>query len=200
MNGFGTVVKIILALGVLLVLMKSCGDETPSLPSSASEQLPDPQQSSSSEEPFAFGAYTITPLADFTITARVLSSERYRFGREAELSPVDLALGWGPMANENVLKSIEISQSNRWYYWRTQKLSIPRREIETHSANMHMIPKDDAVKSVLLNADEGDVVTIEGALVRVNAGDGWFWKSSLTRNDTGNGACEVVFVESAAVR
>ena len=47
--------------------------------------------------PFMQGKYTITPLARYTITAVVLSRERYHNDREADLSPVDLALGWGPM-------------------------------------------------------------------------------------------------------
>jgi hypothetical protein len=30
--------------------------------------------------------------------------------------------------------------------------------------------------------------------VQVNTPDGWRWRSSLTREDTGGGACEVVYV------
>jgi len=30
--------------------------------------------------------------------------------------------------------------------------------------------------------------------------DGFAWRSSLTREDTGAGACELVYVESAALR
>jgi len=50
--------------------------------------------------------FRITPLAQFHIRAKVLSKENYYFGRESELSPVDLALGWGRMSDESVLKSI----------------------------------------------------------------------------------------------
>jgi hypothetical protein len=44
--------------------------------------------------PFRLKAATLTPLAGFSIDARVLSRRDYRSDREAELSPVDLALGW----------------------------------------------------------------------------------------------------------
>ena len=144
--------------------------------------------------------YTITPLAEFSLEARVLGSERYRVGREAELSPVDLALGWGPMSDTAVLEHVDISQSGRFYYWRVQQFPIPRRDIETHSANMHMIPADAAVADVLLDARPGQVIAIDGYLVRADAGDGWHWVSSLTRNDTGNGACELIWVERAELR
>ena len=103
------------------------------------------------------------------------------------------------MSDESVLSSINISQRNRWYYWRANTLPIPQREIETHSANMHMIPADDYISDELINIREGQIITIKGKLVRADASDGWHWISSLTRNDTGNGACEVIFVESVAI-
>lgn len=39
--------------------------------------------------------YTITAIAKFRIKAKVLSKENYFIDRESDLSPVDLALGWG---------------------------------------------------------------------------------------------------------
>ena len=44
-----------------------------------------------------------------------------------------------------------------------------------------------------------EVVKLSGYLVQVNASDGWHWKSSLIREDTGNGACEVVYVKELVV-
>ena len=119
--------------------------------------------------------------------------------READLSPSDLALGWGRMSDEEVLSSIDITQSGRWYRWQTATFPIPQREIETSSANMHMIPKDDEVKKILSRVREGDIVSIHGYLVQVMSSDGWHWVSSLSRDDTGNGACELVFVESMQI-
>jgi hypothetical protein len=36
---------------------------------------------------------------------------------------------------------------------------------------------------------------LRGFLVEARADDGWRWRSSLTRDDTGARACELVFVE-----
>jgi hypothetical protein len=55
--------------------------------------------------------YRITPVATFDIRTRVMAASRYRFGREADLSPVDLVLGWGAMSDGNILKQISFSQS-----------------------------------------------------------------------------------------
>jgi len=46
----------------------------------------------------------------------------------------------------------------------------------------------------------GQVVALRGYLVRVQSPDGWRWNSSMTRSDSGNGACEVVWVRHIAVR
>ncbi|MES2554473.1 MAG: hypothetical protein V4588_12525 [Pseudomonadota bacterium] len=149
---------------------------------------------------FTHNGYQLTPLADFAIEARVLSVKRYSLGREADLSPVDLALGWGPMSDQAVLEKIDISQGNRFYFWHVDEFFIPREEIETHSANMHMIPADREVEKSLNSIRQGQIVSLRGYLVEARASDGWMWRSSLSRTDTGNGACEVVLVKSISVR
>ena len=69
-------------------------------------------------EPLLAGEYQLTPRAGFNIRARVLSRENYYLGAEADLAPVDLALGWGPMSDQAVLDRISISQGSRWYFTR----------------------------------------------------------------------------------
>ena len=64
---------------------------------------------------------------------------------------------------------------------------------------MHMIPADGAIAGRLKDVRPGQVVRIQGWLVEARAGDGWRWRSSLTRNDTGAGACEVIFVRDLQV-
>ena len=71
---------------------------------------------------------------------------------------------------------------------------LPPDELVRSSANMHMIPADKAVASALHAVEPGQRVRIDGWLVEVNAGEGWRWRSSLTREDSGGGACELVFV------
>lgn len=158
------------------------------------------QEDPGSAAPINYKNYTITPLADFDISARVLSRENYYFDKSAELAPVDLALGWGPMSDGAVLEKIAISQSNRWYHWQVDEFPIPQRDIETNSANMHMIPADAGVKAVLDKVRKGSVIKLRGKLVLVTKPDGWRWQSSLTRKDTGDGACEVVYVESLYIQ
>src|SRR5512133_1473961 len=143
--------------------------------------------------------HTLTSLATFEIRARVLSAERYRFDRAAELSPVDLALGWGPMSDSQILAAFSIEQRDRWYFWRAAHMPIPEAEVIGHSANMHMIPANEGIARRLKAARVGQLVHLRGQLVRADGKDGWHWVSSLSRTDTGDGSCEVIWVESVQV-
>lgn len=141
--------------------------------------------------------YQITPLQPFEMQARILSAKSYSHDQESDLVPIDLALGWGPMADLNVTNKITITQSNRWYHWHVDTLPIARREIETHSANMHLIPATPEIAQAIQSAKEGSMIEFEGDLVEVRSVEkNWHWKSSLTRKDTGAGACELILVTS----
>ena len=151
-------------------------------------------------QPFDLNGYSVTPLAEFELRGRVLSKTDYRLGKEADLAPVDIALGWGRMSDSSVLSKISISQGNRWYKWHTDDPPIPLREIEMSSANMHLIPANASIKKTVQSLREGQLVKLSGKLVRADATDGWHWKSSLTREDTGAGACELIYVESLYIQ
>ena len=148
---------------------------------------------------FSLNGYNIIPLQAFAIKARVLSTSHYSFDREAQLAPVDLALGWGPMSDEAVIKDIKISQTNRFYYWHVDDFKTPRAQIETNSANMHMIPANKQIEKTLNSIKQGQVIDITGFLVEAVGPDGWRWKSSLSRDDTGMGACELVYISAISV-
>lgn len=58
---------------------------------------------------FTKNGYRLTVLAEYEVTARVLARKTYRFDRGADLSPLDFALGWGPMSDDRVLEHLDIS-------------------------------------------------------------------------------------------
>lgn len=137
---------------------------------------------------------------DYAVQAKVLGKERYFLDSSAPLSRYDLALGWKDMAKEKNLKNIEISQGSRWYRWYTESFSLPRKAIEDNSANTHIIHGNEEVLSVIKSVNEGDVVELYGYLVDVENEEGtWSWSTSTTRNDTGEGSCEIFYVEAAKI-
>ncbi len=159
----------------------------------------DPEQSDiESAAVIERGEFRLRPRAEFSATVRILRREDYSVGALAKLVPTDFAVGWGPMSDSAVLADIEISQGNRFYYWRTENWPIDRADIETHSANWHVIPKDSQVGGVLGQLRAGSVVELHGQLVDVEGGEAGM-RTSLTRGDTGAGACEILLAESARI-
>lgn len=148
-----------------------------------------------------YGHWTLTPRASYDITARILSREDYSFDALSDLIPEDLALGWGALSDNRVLSSLKIDQGARFYGWRPiAPLPIPRQAVIEHSANTHVIPADPVVRSELARLRVGQIVHLTGLLVDGVRANGTYFSTSLTRSDTGAGACEVMLVQSVAVR
>lgn len=161
----------------------------------------EPRQESGDLPPaFERQGYLLAPVAHYEIRARLLSAERYARGREAELSPIDFAVGWNNMSDSAVLTRLKISQSNRFYFYRWEDAPpLPPEEIVRSSANMHLIPASPRIRQRLEQAQPGAVVHLRGVLVDVSAKDGWSWRTSRTRLDSGAGACEVMWVEDVEI-
>jgi hypothetical protein len=161
----------------------------------------DPLQSQlESQETLTRGNFQVIPQAQFSAEVRVLSRERYRLGDLADVSPLDIAVGWGPMSDSAVLADLDIWQSGRFYFWHyDDEPPISRRDIESHSANWHLVPANDVVWRKLQGLRVGDVVKLDGMLVNLANPELGTINTSLTRDDTGAGACEIIYVEKASI-
>ncbi len=195
--------KIYFGLGALLITYAVFGrwSDRPVHPQAGVLAAAEPVQTAVENiAPLEKNGFTIKPLARYEITARVLSKERYRWDAGAKLAPVDLAVGWGPMSDSAVLDKLKISQDTRWYNWSADVLPIPNDEINRHAANMHLIAADNDIAQQIRQVRAGKIITLRGYLVEVRGENGFTWKSSLTREDSGSGACELMWVESFSVQ
>jgi hypothetical protein len=160
----------------------------------------EPQQTATADGLMTRGEFDLKPLAYFAIDARVLHRKVYRWDRQSALVPVDLALGWGPMSDQRVLDRITITQSMR-FYWFEYKMPPPisTEEIISHSTNVHIIPATPAIASKCESLRAGTLVHLSGDLVEATAPGFGTWRSSLSRTDTGNGACELMLVKELSI-
>lgn len=195
-------------LWLLLVAAVFAGYWLISRPSAAGAGDPvdwseEPYQEETGEEAFEIetrkGEVTLTPRAEFEVSAVVAGAERYRLDGGAFLSPVDLALIWGELPEEPYKSQVSYDQSARFYYWRVPTRELDLRYIQHHSSNMHMIPGSPNVRRALLAVDAGDEIRVSGLLVDASAAGGYNWRSSLSRTDSGPGACELVWVEELQI-
>lgn len=105
------------------------------------------------------------------------------------------------MSTPEEIGKLHIWQWGRFFYWRVRsgerfdpKAAIPL------SANLHLIPANPEIRNALLSAREGDLIRLEGQLVDVDHPDLGWWRTSRTRSDTGDGACEILLVRRVTER
>src|SRR5688572_14303792 len=156
----------------------------------------EPQQRMVERPAFQFGQYQLTPLAEFDVEARVLSVEKYRTDDGARLSPIDFALGWGPMSDSAVLEHFRVTQGGRFFSIYPDEQAIDMKVALLSAANMHLIPASATLEDELKRVRPGNIVRLRGQLVSALGPNNFTWRSSLIRNDTGNGACELFYVEA----
>lgn len=160
----------------------------------------EPEQSPTDADALERNGFSVLPQTRFNAEVRVLSRERYRFDPLAEVAPLDLAVGWGPLSDTAVLEDLRIWQSGRFFHWRARELPLPIDVIDSHLSNWHLVPANDAAWRQLQRIRVGDVVTITGLLVDLESAGTGRIRTSLTRADRGAGACEIVWVDSVAFR
>jgi hypothetical protein len=141
--------------------------------------------------------------ARFDIEARVLQKAIYRLDGGADVAPVDLGVGWGPMSDSAVVDALEFSQMGRFLYWKPRdptRFPLAPDAILRHATQLHLIPATGHIESRLKRLRPGQRVGIGGWLVDVTGPGRFVWRTSLSRADTGAGACEIVYVETLEVR
>lgn len=163
----------------------------------------DPVQTAVTSKPITWQrqkyTWELTPRAQIQIIGRILSRKTYNRDWQAEISPLDLAIGWGELGDTQVDQWVKWRQSGRWYYYHwPEEAPYDEKYLRTHSSNIHIVPATESLETALLNIREDDKILLEGKLIDIEATSESKWwqnKTSLTRTDSGSGACEILLVE-----
>lgn len=141
----------------------------------------------------------LIPKANYKIAGRVVSKRHYYMDWLSKLSPVDLAMAWGPLSTDKYDEHLSYYHSDRYYNYKyTGAFDGDPSIIATHSANEHLIPANSHIAKVLKSIKVNEVIELQGQLVNVD----WLDENheaknlttSLTRDDVGAGACEIIYV------
>jgi len=62
-----------------------------------------------------------------------------------------------------------------------------------------MVPANSLVEKKLKKIRRGDIVNAQGFLIDVDHESGFLWRTSMSRDDTGNGSCEIFYVEQLEI-
>ena len=195
------------ALSLVVVAAAACSDWRERVdPARAAEE---PVQGAVEEAPIVLSRrdhlVSLTPRATYRITGYAVDTSRELLDDWDFVAPMDVALAWGPVADPAVLRKVSFHLSRRYvsYRWREDPGVAPG-VLASHIANHHLIPADDSVSEALDGVRRGNLVTLVGRLVDVEIRDpagrvAAKMRTSLSRADTGNGACENVYVEEVVV-
>lgn len=199
------------AIGVILVICLLASCDRPQKSSIDFDEIDtsrDPiQRSLRSNESIMIetkaGQFTLTPVAEYQLSGVVVSKETYAYDWKSEISPVDLAIVWGKLAEPEHKKYVSFSQRNRWYFYEYRPDSpLDQSYINSHSSNNHIIPASENVSTALRAIKKREKVMLEGFLVNVKGtykGGTVYWNTSLTRKDSGDGSCELFYVTKAKI-
>jgi len=136
--------------------------------------------------------------ASYRLDGILVSKKHYSGGIMNWLGPWDYAVVWGAVPQQ--LKYLKFKQAVRYALFRYDpSVPIDVSYIMTHSSNNHLIPATPNLRKALSRAKKHSQVRLEGFLVEVtvikNGKGSNNWNSSLTRTDTGNGACELIYLK-----
>lgn len=167
--------------------------------------LAEPRQTATRKPPFevVYGdvAYRVEPEYAYELSGLVVSyrhhdgnSRMHRFARD-HLNMLDLCVVWGDSATRPTLSRIKF-----WNGIFTCNASTRDGEAwEAFSlfelSNNHLISANDSIRRQVRDVAIGDQVRVRGYLANYSSDKGGKRGTSTTRTDTGDGACETLFVE-----
>ncbi|HVN75461.1 MAG TPA: hypothetical protein VMT19_04035 [Thermoanaerobaculaceae bacterium] len=147
--------------------------------------------------------FVVTPLARYVLRGVVVSRENYSWGWNGRLAPCDVAMVWGELAEGRAWRRLEWSQDGRWYFWHwSGQPPFPAATIVRSSSNTHIVPANPNLRRAARSLGRGDVAELSGELVRIEGRRGAeriTWRSSLSREDVGDGSCELLYLRRLRV-
>jgi hypothetical protein len=165
----------------------------------------EPEQTATREKPFYATVndveYLVEPEYDYELTGMIVSFRQHegnsRMHRQANdhLNVADVCVVWGDNTKSELQKldfwngiftcNVFTRDMQAWESFNMNQLS-----------NNHLISDDDFIRRQTRKIQIGDQIRVRGYLASYSNPGGGKRGTSTTRTDTGDGACETVFVES----
>ncbi len=169
------------------------------------ELMAEPLQTATLAEPFDAlyndVEYYVEPEYEYDLYGMVVSyrhhdgKSRMHFLANDHLNMLDVCVVWGENAKGRWLHKIKFwngiftcnvstRDNDAWAAFNMEQLS-----------NNHLISNDDYIRSRVKDIRIGDQIRVRGYLASYSSANGGKRGTSTTRTDTGDGACETLFVE-----
>lgn len=176
------------------------------------DQLDEPIQTPASEQTFTLRVnaqeYLVKPEFSYELDGVVVSyhdaddlTDIWHHKRWKDFINLrDLCVIWGGNVESGVYKRMTFSNDN-WTCWASWPDAAAGALFKMNAlSNNHLLTDDDAVKTALMSAEPGDHVRLKGVLASYsNKASGFQRGTSVIRDDTGNGACETIYLDEFKV-
>lgn len=170
----------------------------------------DPIQTPIRKTPFTFEyrghSYQIEPVADYDISGLIvthndISSVFDAYHSKDSVDFRDICLVWGANVGSGIFRRFKFWSMPWSCHFHTDDRNALDSFVETQISNNHILSADENVQRIVRSMKIGDQIRLQGMLIN-------YWpvgaselerRTSTTREDTGNGACEVLWVERAEI-
>ena len=145
--------------------------------------------------------YQVEPEYDYELTGLVVSFRQHdgesRMHRLSEdhLNVADLCVVWGDTARSPLLSSIKFWNGIFTCNFSTRDQAAWNAFDQTEVSNNHIIADDARIRDRVDDVRIGDQIRVRGTLAAYISPNGSKRGTSTTRTDTGDGACETIYVD-----
>jgi hypothetical protein len=186
----------------------------------------DPLQTDPDLDPFEVttkeGPVRVVPRAGYALDG-VLVSHRENLDAFSYLIPIDACFVWGLYADAKERSDVSFANHGRVCYFEWHS-DVDGNYLKTHLSNNHLVPANDNLRRAIFWMGDGDEVRLEGYLVDLEIpvprdrigevarqlangdlgnveqkSETFTWRTSMSRNDEGMGACETIWVTAVQI-
>ncbi|EXJ17065.1 hypothetical protein [Imhoffiella purpurea] len=170
-------------------------------------RLTDPRQTPTATEPFQIEAegvaYRIDPLFDYALDGVVVSLhdsdvfwDIYHFKDWKDFINIrDLCVVWGDNVSSGAFRGMDYKNTT-WTCWVSTRDPVAAGAFAPNQlSNNHLLTHSPYLYRAIKSAEIGDQIHFSGKLVSYSHAGGFSRGTSTRRDDSGNGACETVYVE-----
>lgn len=152
--------------------------------------------------------YTVQPLYDYNIYGLVVSQhsadswwDYIHTEWNDKLNVTDLCVIWGDNALQARYRDIDFSSGQFTCYFQTSSNEAYAAFNQAQLSNNHLLTDDPRLAKLLHKVRIGDQIHIRGMLAEYSHNHSFAFKrgTSTVRTDTGNGACETIYVSNAEI-
>ena len=166
----------------------------------------EPRQTPTSRAPFSIEwrgvQYRVEPVYEYELTGMIVSyrhhdPETSRMHRRANdhLNMADLCVVWGDTAQSPYLDRLKFWNGIFTCNVQTSDRAAWESFDMTELSNNHLLSADQDIRERVQDVRIGDQIYVRGVLASYGSGGGSKRGTSTTRTDTGDGACETIFID-----